>query len=132
MITSSLLHNSFNQTIQPNIYAGIFTQINSDVTPATYQTSPNNQLQINADFSRSSKQGLCFAPSISAPGVQIYVMFNFPSLLPSGVASEIWLQSSSHLKKVSSRVEFKSDGSQLFIVNTGENTANKNSIKLSA
>ncbi|KAL0483970.1 hypothetical protein AKO1_004648 [Acrasis kona] len=133
MDTSSRLYNSFNNTkAETKINAGIFTQINSDVSAASYQISQDNQLQISADFSKSNKQGLCFTPSISAPGVQIFVMFNFPFILPSGVASEIWLQSSSNKRKVSSRVEFRSDATQNFIVTTGGTVTNVNSVKLSA
>jgi DNA-binding beta-propeller fold protein YncE len=77
----------------------------------SYSFTSDNQLQLTSSSSDTGLQGICLNPSLLVAGLQTFVAFSFPTALPSGVASEIWLQDTTSDYRVSSALQFV-DGSQ--------------------
>jgi DNA-binding beta-propeller fold protein YncE len=74
--------------------------------PISYSFTSDNQLQLTSSSSDTGLKGICLNPSLLVAGLQTFVAFSFPTALPSGVASEIWLQDATSDYKVSSALRF--------------------------
>jgi hypothetical protein len=74
--------------------------------PISYSFTSDNQLQLTSSSSDTGLKGICLNPSLLVAGLQTFVAFSFPTALPSGVASEIWLQDATSDYKVSSAFRF--------------------------
>jgi hypothetical protein len=74
--------------------------------PISYSFTSDNQLQLTSSSSDTGLKGICLNPSLLVAGLQTFVAFSFPTALPSGVASEIWLQDATSDYRVSSALRF--------------------------
>jgi hypothetical protein len=74
--------------------------------PISYSFTSDNQLQLSSSSSDTGRKGMCLNPSVLVAGLQTFVAFSFPTTLPSGVASEIWLQDINGDYRVSSALRF--------------------------
>jgi alpha-tubulin suppressor-like RCC1 family protein len=74
--------------------------------PVSYSFTSDNQLQLSSSSSDTGRKGICLNPSLLVAGLQTFVAFSFPTALPSGVASEIWLQDTNGDYRVSSGLQF--------------------------
>jgi DNA-binding beta-propeller fold protein YncE len=97
--------------------------------PASYSFTNDNQLQISSSSSDTGRKGICLNPSLLVAGLQTFVAFSFPTALPSGVASEIWLQDKTSDYRVSSALRFVGGSQSLDLI---VDTTTSSTISLSA
>jgi DNA-binding beta-propeller fold protein YncE len=90
--------------------------------PISYSFTSDNQLQLTSSSSDTGRKGICLNPSLLVAGLQTFVAFSFPTALPSGVASEIWLQDTTSDYRVSSALRFVG-GSQSLDLTTDSTTS---------
>jgi hypothetical protein len=74
--------------------------------PVSYSFTSDNQLQLSLPSSDTGRKGICMNPSVLVAGLQTFVAFSFPTVLPSNVASEIWLQDTTSDYQISSALRF--------------------------
>jgi hypothetical protein len=88
-------------------------QIPDSSGPISYTFTSDNQLQLTS--SSPGRKAICLNPSVLVAGVQTFVAFSFPTL-PSGGASEIWLQDTNGDFSVSSSLQFVGGSQSLGVI----------------
>jgi alpha-tubulin suppressor-like RCC1 family protein len=107
MQTSSTTYVVFDaNSLQSSINIDAANNLPDSSGPVSYSFTSDNQLQLSSSSSDTGRKGICLNPSILVAGLQTFVAFSFPTALPSGVASEIWLQDTNGDYQISSALEF--------------------------
>jgi hypothetical protein len=107
MQTSSTTYVAFDtNSRQSSINIDAANDLPDSSGPISYSFTSDNQLQLSSSSSDTGRKGICLNPSILVAGLQTFVAFSFPTALPSGVASEIWLQDTSGDYLISSALQF--------------------------
>jgi sugar lactone lactonase YvrE len=98
---------------QSSINIGAANNLPDSSGPISYSFTSDNQLQLSSSSRDTGRKGICLNPSLLVAGLQTFVAFSFPTALPSGVASEIWLQDTNGDHRISSALEFVGVGQSL-------------------
>jgi hypothetical protein len=107
MQTSSATYVVFDtNSRQSSINVDAANDLPDSSGPISYSFTSDNQLQLSSSSSDVGRKGICLNPSLLVAGLQTFVAFSFPTALPSGVASEIWLQDTNGDYRISSALEF--------------------------
>jgi hypothetical protein len=81
--------------------------------PVSYSfTGDHISLSSNFTPTETAKKALCLKPNIIVNGVQTYIAFNLPTLLPSRTALEVWLSDVKGQHSVSSSIRQGTGSSQ--------------------
>jgi hypothetical protein len=107
MQTSSTSYIVFDSSTRQNsIDIDSANNLPDSTGPVSYSFTNDNELQLTYSSSDTGRKGICLNPSVLVAGLQTFVAFKFPTALPSGVATEIWLQDSNGKFRVLSALRF--------------------------
>jgi DNA-binding beta-propeller fold protein YncE len=91
--------------------------------PVSYSFTSDNQMQLTSSSSDTGRKGICLNPNLLVAGLQTFVAFSFPTALPSGVASEIWLQDATDDYRISSALRFVGGSQSLELIGDSSTSA---------